>query len=393
MRILITTESRGSAGGIETYLKALVPRLMDAGHELSWLFGNSPYYGTGPSNLLGEPKWVIDSKNCENVEVGISRWKPDVIYAHGLRNPKWDNWLSQRYPTAYFAHGYFGACISGRKCHSIQTIKVCQRPFGPKCLLLYFPLRCGGRSPLRMLKDYRLERQRKQNLTQYRMVIVASQYMAHEYCRQGVSFDKLRVLPLFSPDAEPDPTPPEPRAWTNRVLLIGRLTDLKGVSFAVEAVSVASKILERRLTLVVAGEGPGRQTLADDGRKHGIPIEFPGWINSEKRNQAMRQADILLVPSVWPEPFGLVGIEAGCVGLPAAAFDVGGISEWLTPGESGELAEANPPTAAGLGSALAKAMSDPERYNRLRYNAWRTALRFGVQSHLQQLTQILDSIC
>ena len=44
------------------------------------------------------------------------------------------------------------------------------------------------------------------------------------------------------------------------------------------------------------------------------------------------------MPSVWPEPFGLVGIEAGCVGLPAAGFGVGGIPDWLRPGETGELA-------------------------------------------------------
>ena len=44
----------------------------------------------------------------------------------------------------------------------------------------------------------------------------------------------------------------------------------------------------------------------------------------------------------------MVGIEAGAYGLPAVAFDVGGISDWLIPGFSGELAPGNPPAAEGL---------------------------------------------
>jgi glycosyltransferase involved in cell wall biosynthesis len=44
-----------------------------------------------------------------------------------------------------------------------------------------------------------------------------------------------------------------------------------------------------------------------------------------------------MVPSVWPEPMGLAGIEAMRFGLPVVAFDAGGISDWLTDGENGFL--------------------------------------------------------
>ena len=54
-----------------------------------------------------------------------------------------------------------------------------------------------------------------------------------------------------------------------------------------------------------------------------LRAEFTGWVRPSRRTDLMRGADLLAVPSVWPEPFGLVGVEAGCVGLPAAAFDVG----------------------------------------------------------------------
>src|SRR5947207_14197024 len=41
--------------------------------------------------------------------------------------------------------------------------------------------------------------------------------------------------------------------------------------------------------------------------------------------------------SVWPEPFGMVGIEAMRYGLPVVAFDAGGIKEWLLDGRNGYL--------------------------------------------------------
>ena len=50
-------------------------------------------------------------------------------------------------------------------------------------------------------------------------------------------------------------------------------------------------------------------------------------------------AVLVAVPSLWPEPFGLVGLDAAALGRPAIAFDVGGIGEWLTDGVNGKLVE------------------------------------------------------
>ena len=155
--------------------------------------------------------------------------------------------------------------------------------------------------------------------------------------------------------------------------MMGRLTDLKGGIVLIEAMRRAGSALGRPLTLTVAGEGPQRSAMEAVAARTGLPSSFAGWVDSARRTKMMREADVLAVPSVWPEPFGLVGIEAGCVGLPAAAFDVGGVRDWVRPGESGELAPGNPPTADGLVQAIVRALADPAHLNRLRVGAWEVA--------------------
>jgi glycosyltransferase involved in cell wall biosynthesis len=101
----------------------------------------------------------------------------------------------------------------------------------------------------------------------------------------------------------------------------------------------------------------------------------------------MQAADVLAMPSVWPEPFGLSGIEAGGVGLPAVAYRVGGIPEWLESG--GELAEGAPGSVRGLADALGRALKDPDHWHALREGAWRSAQRFSAEAHLDALESVL----
>ena len=390
MRILITNESRGVHGGIETYLRAVSLRLVAGGHELAWLFGASDSGGPGVDTGHDERSWR--TADGADARAAIDGWRPDVVYANGLHDPDWDSWLARRFPTYYFAHGFFGACISGRKCNGVGALRVCQRTLGPSCLVHYLPQRCGGRSPVRMFRDYGRERHRQRNLHEFAAIIVASTYMAQEYQRQGISSDRVHVVPLFPVGIAPDPDPPARRSsWTNNVLLVSRLTDIKGADFVVEAVSIAGGILGRSLRLVVLGDGPRRAGIENDAARSHVSVDMVGWADIERRNTAMRDADALLVPSVWPEPFGLVGIEAGCVGVPSVAFAVGGTGDWLKSGESGESAAGGAPSAKALGEALARVLASPDTHHRLRIGAWQVSQQFGIDRHVDHLTRILDS--
>jgi len=74
------------------------------------------------------------------------------------------------------------------------------------------------------------------------------------------------------------------------------------------------------------------------------------------------------------------------------AYDVGGISDWLIPGYSGELAPGNPPTVEGLADAIHRALVDPLYYERLCRGAREVAGRFTLGAHLAKLESTLEEV-
>jgi glycosyltransferase involved in cell wall biosynthesis len=87
----------------------------------------------------------------------------------------------------------------------------------------------------------------------------------------------------------------------------------------------------------------------------------------------------------------LVGPEAGLRGLPAAAFAVGGIPEWLTDGVNGALARGSR-TAKSLADAVVRCLRDPVEHARLRCGAIKEARRFNPVTHLKALMNVIDSL-
>lgn len=389
MRVLIATEYAGIVGGVETHLRAVLPLLRDAGLELGLITGQNADSGSGIVAKCPElPRWASAGRPMPDVIRDIAAWSPDVVYQHGLADTLLEAELVGRFPSVLFAHNYYGTCISGTKCFDFPQIQTCSRMFGPRCLATYFPRRCGGRSPVTMIRLFLAQRLRNATLASYRAVLVASRHMQEEYRRHCVAEPQL--VPYFPTGCQRDMVPPVPRPASGRVLFVGRITRLKGLDHLIAALSVSAAELGRKLTLVVAGDGPDRPAAETLARKRRVPVEFLGWVGPERREAEMRAADVLAVPSVWPEPFGLVGIEAGCVGLPAVGYATGGIPDWLVPGMSGESAPGDRPDPLEFASALVRSLSDDAHRHRLAVGAWETAGRFEPDTHVQSIRAALE---
>jgi glycosyltransferase involved in cell wall biosynthesis len=392
MRILIAVGNRFLMGGTEHHVRRLIPALRARGHELALVVeregsASQPTIDAAQESL---PCWCYRSEAGPLLPPELHSWKPDIVYVHGLADPGLEAALVEQFPAVLCAHNYYGTCISGNKYHAWPTPQCCTRRFGPTCLALYLPRRCGGRNPVTMWQEYGRQGRRHAALARYRLVLVFSRHMQAEYARHGIEPQRLHRVPHFPATARPQPEPPAPRAPSGRVLLTGRLTRLKGGHVLVEALA----LLGRTWSLVVAGDGPESEALQALARRKGVAAEFLGRVDDDAELERQRRAaDLVAVPSLWPEPFGIVGIEAGCVGLPAVGFLNGGIAEWLIPGETGEAAPADWPTAAALAEAITRSVADPEHYQRLRLGAWRMAQRFTVERHVEQLVPLLEQAC
>jgi len=68
-------------------------------------------------------------------------------------------------------------------------------------------------------------------------------------------------------------------------------------------------------------------------------VEFIGEINDRDKSEFLSGATVLLVPIDWPEPFGLVMIEAMACGTPVIAFNRGSVPEIIEDGLTGYIVE------------------------------------------------------
>jgi glycosyltransferase involved in cell wall biosynthesis len=392
LRILIVNPNRSLVGGTETYLRNLLPALQRQGHSLALLHEFEAPDGAAVIDDACSPlpRWSVIERGPSSCLREINKWCPDVVYLHGLVDGSLEEELTYRYPCILYAHNYYGTCSTGTKCHFYPTIRPCSRKFSVWCLLLNYTHRCGGLNPIRLWGLHSAQARRHRLLTRYRAVLVASRHMESEYRRHGMLSDRLFRLPLPLPGTHQLVELPEWSGWTNRVLLVGRLTRLKGGELLIPAMVKAGLELGRRLTLVIAGTGPEQSSWQHLADCEGLDCEFIGWVDETRLQELRQQIDLVAVPSVWPEPFGLVGIEGGSAGAPAVGFASGGISDWLIPGTSGESSPADPPTISGLASAIVRALRDPQHYQSLRVGAWEVAQTFRFDHHLEQLELILN---
>ena len=342
MRIAVANWTSRHFGGAETYLGTVLPGLTRAGCDTALLSEvDTPSDRDRILLSAGSPLWCIAEPGLSAMLDALRRWNPDVLYVHQITQPHLEHELLKVAPAVLFAHNYQGTCISGSKLTRLPIPTPCSRRFGPQCLMHYFPKRCGGLSPLTMLSLYREQLERRTNLEKYRMILTASDHMRLEYLRNGLVPEAVRTIyPPIAAVSEPhngdgklqapvsDAGAGLDRPW--RLTFVGRMTPVKGGAELLDSIPQVWRALGRPIAVTFAGDGPERARWEAAARRvqarhEAIQVSFSGWINAVQLHALFAASDLLVVPSVWPEPFGFVGPEAGLHGVPAAGFAVGGI--------------------------------------------------------------------
>ena len=168
-------------GGAERYLAAVIPALQAAGHTVAFAYETDRPGEREPITSDRASRWCVESLGPDGMVTELHHWQPDALYVNGLLSPALEARLLEIAPAAFFAHGFYGTCISGAKSFKRPVARPCDRHFGWPCLLHYYPHGCGGWNPITMLRDYRQAGRRLALLQSYAAIVTPSRRMETPY--------------------------------------------------------------------------------------------------------------------------------------------------------------------------------------------------------------------
>ena len=168
---------------------------------------------------------------------------------------------------------------------------------------------------------------------------------------------------------------------SNYILALGRLVSEKGFDVFLQAMAKVHATLPE-IKAVIAGDGPEARRLHQLADSLGIntALQFTGGIKPETTYSLIENASIVVVPSLWQEPFGLVALQAMQQGRPVVASRVGGLPEIVDHGNTGFLVA--PGDSDGLAKSLVELVKSKER-----------AIEFGRNGFERAATKFLWLDC
>jgi glycosyltransferase involved in cell wall biosynthesis len=188
----------------------------------------------------------------------------------------------------------------------------------------------------------------------------------------GLDPDRVVVAPnaITLPARVPD----RGRHITIGVLFLGRFGDRKGSADVLAAMVELPQDVREISTLRMAGDGEvdDTRTLAEE---LGVRAEITGWLTPAQRDEALRAAQIFVLPS-RQEELPMAMLEAMGWGLAPIVTPVGSIPEVITDEHNGLLV--SPGEIAELSKAIQRLVTDDDLRTRLSDAARETALRFDA---------------
>jgi len=336
MRLLFVHDRFGAMAGAEVNLQLTAAELKTRGHIVGLLHG--PPTGKAEAawrDLFQERFALAKGNNSAATREALSGFQPDAVYIHKMSDVSVLKALAQSgVPVTRMVHDHDLYCMRSYKYFPL-TRTICTRAAGVRCI---FP--CGaniarnrnGAFPLKWVSYLARKRELALNRRFERMV-VATDYMRQELLRNGFDARRIEIH-------APVPRAPENAARAsfgdrNLIIYSGQVIRGKGVDVLLESLARVQTPFE----CLIFGDGNHRAYCEELSRKLGLSdrVRFKGYVPPAELEGFYAEASLAVVSSVWPEPFGAVGLEAMRHGLPVVAFAAGGVSEWLLDGENGFL--------------------------------------------------------
>ena len=364
MKVLFLNRYAGTFGGVESYMRRAALGLSDLGVEC--LLGRIEDRGPGIEAYLSPFSQSFRRDDEAALAAEAERLSPDVVFLHKLGNTRAFINLKGRPRLVRYVHDH-DLCCPRRHKYYVWNGRICDRPAGAFCWLdAGFLERRGRGFALKSPSAFFDELAANRSLD---LLLVGSAWMSDELLMNGFDPARVAILPPSTPAAPStaaeskvamgDKAAADSKAAAEpSILYVGQLIRGKGVDLLLDSFALLHQD-RPDLRLVVTGSGNADGKLKEKAKGLGLDdcVDFRGQVNEAELEALYARATLLAVPSRWPEPFGMVGLEAMRRGLPVAAFASGGIPDWLEDGVTGFLARPGDPRS--LAAVVEKILADP----------------------------------
>lgn len=198
-----------------------------------------------------------------------------------------------------------------------------------------------------------------------------------QYIYNSIEFDQEKLKNIINTKLDKD-------SQEVKFIFIGNLVKPRGIEFMINAFK---KIGNENIKLIICGSGELENYVTeqaiDDDR-----IIFKGRVVGKQKEELINSCDVLIIPSMFQEPFGRVIIEAYKYGLPVIGTNLGGIPEIVKNYETGIIV--NHVDENELVNAI-KYFTERKNIKDMLKNIEETITRFGTETQIDLFLNIYKS--
>jgi glycosyltransferase involved in cell wall biosynthesis len=171
-----------------------------------------------------------------------------------------------------------------------------------------------------------------------------------------------------------------------QILYIGRLVWYKGIHVLLKAFR---GLKDENVRLLIAGSGPELEAVKRYSKADHRIIPL-GFISEVEKQRLLMDVNLVVVPSLWPEPFPMIVLESFGSGTPVIASKIGGIQEVIEDGVNGRLFE--PGDSEELSKILAELAENEKGFRRLQRGVAESAYKYQIDRHVELLENIYSEV-
>jgi len=385
MRVLQVHNHYQQAGGEDQVFAAEGQLLESAGHEVvRFEMDNRTIGSRGSIGLALKTIW--NRQSYRQLSELIRTKRPQVMHVHNtfpLISPAaFYAAHRQNLPVVQTLHNYRLLCPAAtfyRDGHICQDCLGHSVPWPGVRHACYRASRATSAGAAAMLTIHRALRTWRRCVDRF---IALSSFAKGKFVEAGFPAERVTVKPNF--------LFPEPTLGTGSggyAVFAGRLAPEKGIDTLLEAWKI---LAGASLPLKIVGDGLMSKEVEQAVACSQYKIQWLGHRSPSETQEIIGDASLLIFPSQWYEPFGLVAIEAFAKGTPVLASNMAAMTELVRPGATGDLFE--PANPADLANKVQQMAQNADLLRRMRSEARREfEAKYTAATNYRMMIDIYES--